>query len=131
VSAEIFVLKFVHGDAASLDQHGLEESLARFVIDGDLSGDFARVRFSDSTECEIIIGRDDGAVASVMLKRFEQGDIVGVLFELMRAQEAVVLTSDGVAVLPLASLVGELPQELRDTSIVASNAMDVGQVIYG
>ena len=66
-----------------------------------------------------------------MLKRFEQGDIVGVLFELMRAQEAVVLTSDGVAVLPLASLVGELPQELRDTSIVASNAMDVGQVIYG
>ncbi|WP_432156489.1 MULTISPECIES: hypothetical protein [unclassified Streptomyces] len=128
MSYSIFLLRFVDGEAVTLDAERFRQMTEPYVVAGGPEEGFSQLRAEDGGEADLYhASRDDDGMSCVTATHFARGAMMGILARLAAALGASVVPQDGDALIFHEDDRRRLPADLQEKAVVIDATADAFQ----
>lgn len=131
MSYDVFVQRFVHGDAAPMAGEAFRSVFEPCVDGREPQHNYWHIVTGDGGTADIYADVANGTLDSLTISRFSPGLVLDLLVEFITIADAVLLPPGCPTLLAHEGQRHHLPEELRDDATVVRAGADLERVLDG
>lgn len=114
MSYSLYLIRFVHGDAAAMDGELFDEVIGPHVVKREPEHGFVQIRAEAGGEADVYSAADAGpGLMSVVVSHFSPGQVLELVARLANRIGAAIVLQGGVALVSRNGRLDDLPEDLR------------------